>query len=120
MLHAGFGDLSLHLKAFLYGGASVFSQAIYLILVQKHAQNEEKLSALETLHLNSCNILIALSVVTLAVGNHRQTVELFLSHGVVFKCIFLVVVVMGCLLNYLILLCTTYPSALTTSIPGTV
>lgn len=119
-LLAGYGDLSFHLKAYLYGGASVFSQAIYLILIQKHGQNEEKLSAIETLHLNSCNILIALIIATVAIGNHQQTLAIFIHHGLLFKCIFLLVVMMGCLLNYLIFLCTTYNSALTTSITGTV
>jgi len=119
LFSAGYGDLSFHVKAYLYGGSSVFSQAIYLILIQKHAQNEEKLSAIETLHLNSWNILIALSVITVAIGNHHQHLVIFMNHGLLFKCIFLLVVMMGCLLNYLIFLCTTYNSALTTSITGT-
>lgn len=106
--------------AYIYGGASVFSQALYLLLVQKHASD---FGAVESLHLNSLNTLPLLIAMSLATQEICPAVgELFghlASLNIGFILSFTTMIVFGCLLNYLLFLCTTYNSALTTSITGT-
>jgi len=112
----GFGDLSFNLRAYLFGFASVLSQALYLLLVQKHADD---IGAAEAMHLNSYNTLPMLLLCTFITGEFRLALHNFAFTKVAFVLTFTVVIVFGCLLNYLLFLCTTYNSALTTSITGT-
>lgn len=102
--------------AYSLGLTSVVSQAIYLLLVQRFS---EKISAAETLHLNSYNTLPILLVCSLLVGEFRKAITDFAFYDVGFVLTFMSVIVFGCLLNYLLFLCTTYNSALTTSVAGT-
>lgn len=113
---AGFGDLSFDLRAYLFGFASVLSQALYLLLVQKHADD---IGAAEALHLNSYNTLPMLLFFSLVTGEFRLALHNFAFTHIGFVLTFTVVIVFGCLLNYLLFLCTTYNSALTTSVTGT-
>lgn len=113
---AGFGDLAFDIHAYLSGLASVFSQALYLLLVQKHADD---IGAAESLHLNSYNTLPMLLICSIVTGEFRSAVANFALTDVGFVVTFVLVIVFGCLLNYLLFLCTTYNSALTTSVTGT-
>jgi solute carrier family 35 protein len=114
---SGYGDLAFDPKAYMYGICSVFTQALYLVLVQKHASDQ---SAAETLHLNSYNTLPMLFLCSLTLGEFSEAVQNFQVLNVGFVVTFSVVISVGCLLNYLLFLCTQYNSALTTSITGTV
>lgn len=113
---AGYGDLTFDLMAYSLGLTSVVSQAIYLLLVQRFS---EKISAAETLHLNSYNTLPILLVCSLLFGEFHKAIADFAFYDVGFVLTFMSVIVFGCLLNYLLFLCTTYNSALTTSVAGT-
>ncbi|ELU16612.1 hypothetical protein CAPTEDRAFT_101209 [Capitella teleta] len=112
-----YGDLAFDPKAYMYGICSVFSQALYLVLVQKHASDQ---SALETLHLNSYNTLPMLFLCSVTLGEFTQAVNNFNMWDIGFVTTFTIVICVGCLLNYLLFLCTQFNSALTTSITGTV
>jgi len=111
----GYGDLAFDPTAYAYGIVSVFSQAIYLILVQKYGS---ELGAGETLHLNSYNTLPLLFISAVINGELVNGIRNFEFTNVAFVCTFTTVISVGCLLNYLLFLCTTYNSALTTSITG--
>jgi len=113
---AGFGDLAIDLRAYLFGLASVISQALYLLLVQKHADD---IGAAESLHLNSYNTLPMLLFCSVVSGELRFALRDFALHDSGFVVTFTLVITFGCLLNYLLFLCTTYNSALTTSVTGT-
>jgi len=113
---AGFGDLSFDPRAYLFGFASVLSQALYLLLVQKHADD---IGAAESLHLNSYNTLPMLLLCSVLSGELHLALHDFALSSIGFILTFTVVIVFGCLLNYMLFLCTTYNSALTTSITGT-
>lgn len=113
---AGFGDLSFNPRAYLFGFASVLSQALYLLLVQKHADD---IGAAESLHLNSYNTLPMLLLCSVLSGELHLALHDFALSSIGFILTFTVVIVFGCLLNYMLFLCTTYNSALTTSITGT-
>ena len=113
---AGFGDLTFDLHAYLLGFASVLSQAMYLLLVQKHADD---VGAAESLHLNSYNTLPMLLICSAGSGEFHVALKNFALTDMGFVATFTVVTVFGCLLNYLLFLCTTYNCALTTSVTGT-
>ena len=113
---SGFGDLSFDLRAYMFGFASVVSQALYLLLVQKHADD---IGAAESLHLNSYNTLPMLLLCSVVSGELHLALRDFALSDVGFVLTFTTAIVFGCLLNYLLFLCTTYNSALTTSITGT-
>ena len=71
---AGFGDLSFDPRAYLFGFASVLSQAMYLLLVQKHADD---IGAAESLHLNSYNTLPMLLICCIGSGELRVALHEF-------------------------------------------
>lgn len=112
---SGYGDLSFDLEAYMYGFASVFSQSIYQVLVQKRAN---VLSASETLHLNSYNTLPLLILFSVITGELRQALLHFHYLNPGFIITFTIVISTGCVLNFMLFLCITYNSALTTSITG--
>ncbi|ESN92315.1 hypothetical protein HELRODRAFT_122800, partial [Helobdella robusta] len=117
---AGYGDLTFEPWSYLCGFSSVLSQAIYLLLVQKHASD---FGAAESLHLNSFNTLPLLLIISLVAQEFNTALKQFLLNiitlNIGFILTFTAVIVFGCLLNYLLFLCTTYNSALTTSVTGT-
>ena len=95
----------------------MFTQALYLILLQKIAQGN--LTATETLHLNSYNTAPLLLLCALLTGEARHVFKAFSEPSLGFLMCFTLTVIVGTSLNYLLFLCTTLNSALTTSIAGT-
>ena len=118
MFFAGYGDLTFDIKTYAHGFASVVSQSLYLILVQKNAKD---MTATETLHLNSYNTLPLLLICCSIFEEHEEAVIQFYTHmdNIWFLILFSTVISVGCALNYLLFQCTTYNSALTTSVTGT-
>ena len=109
----GYGDLAFDLVAYGYGAISVAAQALYLTLVQKSGQ---EFTATETVHLNSYNNIPLMLVCSIVFNQLEEGIQHFEFHDAAFVILFLVVISLGCLLNYLLFLCTTLNSALTTSI----
>ncbi len=109
------------MHAYAAGVASVVSQASYLVLLQRFAQSQSsQMSATKTLHLNSYNTLPFLFVCSIATGEADKASIFLRNNGSIqFYVIFVCVTCVGCLLNYLLFLCTTLNSALTTTIVGT-
>ncbi|XP_006814403.1 uncharacterized protein LOC102810125, partial [Saccoglossus kowalevskii] len=113
------GDVQFHLISYIYGGVCVLAQALYLLYIQKMGI-EKHISAVGFLYINSVTcipLLIIYTVVTseiLAVMAYPQWTE----PG--FVASYLIVISMGCVLNYSLFLCTTLNSALTTSLVGVV
>ena len=108
--------MGFNLTAYVCGIGSNFTQALYLLLVQRHSEGH--MTTVETLHLNSFNTLPLLTLAALANG------ELFAIHSYSrlgdpwFILLFLMAISVGMLLNYSLFLCTSLTSALTTSVVG--
>ena len=114
----GYGDLTFDLTAYTHGAVSDFAQALSLVMIQR-ITDIKCLSAVETLHLNSVNAMPLLFVCSAISGEFGRATHQFSSKDVKFMVIFIIVVCSGCLLNYVLFLCTTLNSALTTSVVGT-
>ena len=108
--------MSFEWSVYGQGLGSVVTQAIYLLLVQNLAQS---FSALETLHINSINTAPLLFCLLVLSGDLLPALHAFNVQSVSFLLLFSVTVIAGCLLNYMLFMCTMYNSALTTSITGT-
>ena len=89
------------------------AQALYLTLVQQSGQH---LTATETVHLNSYNNLPIMLACSFIFGEFSSALSDFEIHNIYFLTTFLTVIALGCVLNYLLFLCTTMNSALTTSV----
>ncbi|XP_046567448.1 UDP-galactose/UDP-glucose transporter 7-like [Haliotis rubra] len=113
---AGYGDLFFHLNGYLCGICSNFTQAMYLLLVQKYSEKEQ--STVDTLQLNSFNTLPFLIVACIVNGELSSLPEYDQFNQPLFYVVLLVAVASGCLLNYSLFLCTGLTSALTTSVVG--
>ena len=100
---------------YTYGCLSVISQAIYLLLVQRLSA---EFTTLETLHLTSINSLPLMCFCCFITGEYEKALINFDTKSPGFLLVFGIVVSIGCLLNYLLFLCTALNSALTTSITG--
>ena len=117
LLISGYGDLSFNVFAYTCGVGSVLTQALYLTLIQKMCK--QKMSTTETLQLNSINTL-PLLIIASVVNKEFVTVARYNNfHSTGFWFCFLLVISLGCLLNYTLFLCTIVNSALTTSVVGT-
>lgn len=108
--------MKFDLGAYTCGAASVLTQSIYLLMVQKHADD---IGAAEGLHLNSYNTLPMLLLCSIGAGEFQLALANFRVTDVGFVLTFSIVIVFACLLNYLLFLCTTLNSALTTGVTGT-
>jgi len=95
----------------------VLSQALYLLLIQKHSDD---IGAAEAMHLNSYNTLPMLLIFSVVLGEFQLALHDFKFLQIGFVLTFSIVIIFGCLLNYLLFLCTTYNSALTTCVTGSV
>lgn len=114
---AGYGDLTFNLVAYSCGIASNFTQAVYLLLVQRFTQHHQ-LSTLETLQLNCFNSLPILALTATLNGELGSVGSYPLAEHPFFFLVFLCTVSVGMLLNYSLFLCTGLTSALTTSVVG--
>ncbi|XP_038060794.1 UDP-galactose/UDP-glucose transporter 7-like [Patiria miniata] len=114
----GLGDLTFDLTAYTFGMLSVFSQSLYLTLVQSLSSQHETLSAADIAYLNSLNCIPLLLLYTTATSEFTQILDFPDLHSIKFLVAFLVVISMGCALNYSVFLCTTLTSALTLSVVG--
>ncbi|XP_064641116.1 putative UDP-sugar transporter DDB_G0278631 isoform X2 [Lineus longissimus] len=110
---AGAGDLAFNTMAYLCGATSNVTQALYLVLVQMHC---EKKSTVETLQLNSINTLPVLFTLSWISLEPLKAMEYDRFGDPVFIFTFLLVISLGCLLNYSMFLCTSVNSALTTTV----
>lgn len=92
------------------------TQAAYLTLVQRYAENN--FSTVEILQLNSFNCLPMLAILMLGSPelNKMRSFDLWSDTG--FLVMFGLVISLGSLLNYTLFLCTSLNSALTTSLVG--
>ena len=113
MFSVGYGDLAFDLAAYGFGAVSVAAQALYLTLVQKSGQ---EYTATETVHLNSYNNIPIMLFFSLVFNQFGDAVQHFHFRRPEFVVIFIIVISLGCVLNFLLFLCTTMNSALTTSI----
>ena len=102
--------------AYTYGSLSVFMQGLYLTLVQRVSQT--KVSTAHSLYLNAYNTLPVLVLLAGVSGELNSAVFYQGYADIGFILLLLAVVCMGCLLNYSLFLCTTFNSALTTTIVG--
>ncbi|XP_028402898.1 UDP-galactose/UDP-glucose transporter 7-like [Dendronephthya gigantea] len=116
---AGFGDISFHIGGYLAAIMSVFSQAFYLVFVQKTGV-ETGHSTLDVLHLNSINCIPLLIIYTLYNGQLVNSINSIEVTSKGFFPVLIVDVFMGCVLNYSLFLCATMNSALTTSLVGVI
>lgn len=114
----GYGDLAFDLKTYVWGFTSVLFQGVYLVFVQYSAQS---LSVIDTLHINSINTLPILLLLSFsaALQDTFAAMNNFDYTNSAFVVTFSLVICMGCSLNYLLILCTSCNSALTTSITST-
>ena len=109
------GDLEFDLRVYTYGCLSVVSQALYLLLVQR---SSSEYSTVEILHVTSINSLPLMILCCYVTGEYKKALLNFDTGSPGFVLIFVIVISIGCLLNYLLFLCTAMNSALTTSITG--
>ncbi|KAL8594129.1 hypothetical protein ACOMHN_047869 [Nucella lapillus] len=114
---AGYGDMTLNMVAYTCGIGSNFTQALYLLLVQRFTQNH-KVSTFETLHLNCINTLPILALTAFFKGEVGSMWKYPYAEHPYFAAVFLCTVSVGMLLNYSLFLCTGLTSALTTSVVG--
>ena len=110
--------MTFDLAAYTFGLLSVFSQALYLTSVQSLSLQEDTLSASSIAYLNSLNCLIPLLLCTAYTSEFSQVWAFPDLSSPRFLLAFLLVITMGCALNYSVFLCTTLTSALTLSVVG--
>lgn len=116
VLCTGYGDLGFNLTAYICGIGSNFTQALYLLLVQRHS--EHHLSVTEILQLNSFNTLPLLLFVASVKGEVKAICSYPYWFDFSFIILFISAISVGMLLNYSLFLCTSLTSALTTSVVG--
>ena len=113
---SGYGDLAFDLKIYIMCSISIVFQSLYMVLVQR---NSYHMTVMEILHLNSYNTLPPLLVAAIWLREFQNAADHFIYDDPLFILLVSLVVCLGCVLNYLLFLCTSYNSALTTSITGT-
>ena len=113
---SGYGDLTFNILGYACGILSNITQSVYLLLVQRATNG--KLSTVESLQLNSINTIPLLVIVCVVKGEIFEVKSYEKFSEVTFIVVFILAIVLGCLLNYSLFLCTSLTSALTTSVIG--
>ena len=113
---AGVGDLTFHLLGYVLTGLNCLVTALYLVYIPKKRE-ETSLNGFGLMYYNNLLSLPTVIVIVLLLEwKDLQTYALWLHPG--FILVFLASAVQAFLLNYLIFLCSTVNSPLTTSIAG--
>ncbi|XP_067828560.1 solute carrier family 35 member D3 [Heptranchias perlo] len=111
---AGLQDFNDEAVVYVYGLLNVTFESTYLTLIQKICEDHKKsvVDIYYTCTINSCPLLFVYCIL------HPDTPQIFPSGSwtsLIFLGFFSLVLVLGCLLNFLICLCTLRSSALTMS-----
>ena len=112
----GYGDLTFSVLGYTCGIISNVAQSVYLLLVQRATNGQ--LSTVESLQLNCINAIPLLAIICILKGEIYDVQSYDRYSESAFIIAFILVVVLGCLLNYSLFLCTSVTSALTTTIVG--
>ncbi|KAF2359193.1 hypothetical protein FHG87_010052 [Trinorchestia longiramus] len=114
---AALGDLTYDLYAYTMCVLSVMAQGLYQSLVQYHSE-KAKMSSTHILQLNSYNTVGPTLLLSFVIGEPLKALQTPYWTDPWFLCVFTMIVVVGCLFNYALFLCTAVTSALTTSLVG--
>lgn len=115
---AAYGDLNFHWHSYLLGVSSVFTQALYLLTLQKTGI-EKNIGPLSLVYVNSINCMPVMTLLCFAAGDISAIARYPHWHEPKFMCSFLFLVCWGCVFTYSMFLCTTTNSALTTALVST-
>jgi len=120
---AASGDLNFDVRAYTYGVISVFSAALYFLIVQKLGMDKD-FDALSMMYINSVSCLPCMAICALLTGElssdgsgvgdfeHLNSLSFYLS--------FIFVILFACVFSYSIFLSTTANSALSTILVGVI
>jgi len=126
---AAIGDLDFDFKSYAFGAASVLSQSLYLLTLQKmgsenqlgsYNPNAKAANAMTILYVNSVNCLPIISVLVILSGELTlmQGYPHWHEPGFIVALVF--TTAFACVFSYSIFLCTTVNSALTTACVGVI
>jgi len=118
-LLAGYGDLGFDAKAYALAGSSCVLQTAYLLAVQNASTGLSSWEMLLYNSLLSAPLLLFFTAATGELGHAAGALRAAAASGQYrFLATFGAALVLGCLLNFAIFLCTRVNSALTTTIVG--
>uniref|UniRef100_UPI00398E8747 solute carrier family 35 member D3 n=1 Tax=Pristiophorus japonicus TaxID=55135 RepID=UPI00398E8747 len=111
---AGHHDFNDEAVVYVYGLLNLMFESAYLTLIQKICEDHKKsvVDVYYTCTINSCPLLLVYCLL------HPDSPQIFPSGSwtsLIFLGFFSLVLLLGCLLNFLICLCTLLSSAMTTS-----
>lgn len=119
---AASGDLNFDIKAYTFGIISVFSAALYFLIVQKLGVDKD-FDALSMMYINSISCLPCMALCALLTGELTGADGVFeYEHlgNLNFYFSFIFVILFACIFSYSIFLSTTANSALSTILVGVI
>lgn len=116
---AASGDLDFDLKSYTFGAVSVFTQALYFLVVQKLGVDKD-FSALTIVYINSVTCSPLMLFFTFLYGEHTGILAYEHILSLQFWLSFFFVVIFACVFSYSIFLSTTVNSALSTALVGVI
>lgn len=126
---AATGDLDFDFKSYMFGAASVLSQSLYLLTLQKmgsenqldsYNPNAKAANAMTILYVNSVNCLPVTAIVVVLSGELHSMQTYAKWHEPGFIIALVLTTAFACVFSYSIFLCTTVNSALTTACVGVI
>ena len=115
---AAFGDLNFHWHSYILGMASVVTQSLYLLTLQKTGI-EKNIGAISLVYINSINCMPVMTIMCFLAGDISAVAKYPHWGDPWFLTSFLFLVFWGCVFTYSMFLCTTVNSALTTALVST-
>lgn len=116
---AASGDLDFDMKAYLFGAVSVFTQALYFLVVQQLGV-DRAFNALSIVYINSVTCTPLMLFFTFAYGESSGIMAYEHIGSITFWASFIFVVLFACIFSYSIFLSTTVNSALSTALVGVI
>ncbi|XP_053386300.1 uncharacterized protein LOC123538292 [Mercenaria mercenaria] len=108
--------MTFSLVAYALCAISNVAQSLHLLFLQRVSKNG--LSPIECLHLNSINSLPFFAINVVLFGELGPILNFPYYTDPTFIVIFVMQICLGCLLTYLLILCTSMTSAVTTTVIG--
>jgi solute carrier family 35 protein len=111
-------DFSFDIWSYVYGIMALIFQATYLTMIERLSISNTY-SPMEMMYMNAFNCLVFFLIADLVQDEIRDAfMYLMTSASTLFIFCFLLLMVLGMVLNYAMFMCTAINSALTTSIIG--